>query len=173
MARRGDSSLSTRHWVASVQAEAYAGLGNLSACERALDEAEKVTDLSGPAHNGGWLRFDGSRLSEERGARYLQLGRLDLAERALSTALSQDVLASGQSFRRRGAVLTDLASIGAKRRDPDQVLTYGREALQLARTTSSGYVARKLQGLRTDLGPLARDARVVELGAEIDALSTT
>ncbi|MCX5055948.1 helix-turn-helix transcriptional regulator [Streptomyces sp. NBC_00452] len=173
VARHGDSSLSTRHWVASVQAEAYAGLGNLSACERALDEAEKVTSLSGSAHNGGWLRFDGSRLAEERGARYLQLGRLDLAEKALSTALSQGVLASGQSFRRRGAVLTDLASIGAKRHDPDQVLAFGREALQLARATSSGYVARKLQRLRTDLGPLARDARVVELGAEIDALCTT
>ncbi|WP_128433812.1 helix-turn-helix transcriptional regulator [Streptomyces cyaneus] len=173
VARRGDSSLSTRHWVASVQAEAYAGLGNLAACERALDEAEKVTDLSGLAHNGGWLRFDGSRLAEERGARYLQLGRLDLAEKALTSALNQDVFASGQSFRRRGAVLTDLASIGAQRHDPDQALTYGREALQLARATSSGYIARKLQRLRTDLGPLAHDARVVELGAEIDALCTT
>lgn len=172
VARRGDSSLSTRHWVASVQAEAYAGLGNLFACERALDEAENVADLSGPAQNGGWLRFDGSRLAEERGARYLQLGRLDLAERALTTALAQDVLASGQSFRRRGAVLTDLASIGARRQDPDQVIAYGREAVQLARATSSGYVARKLQRLRIDLGPLARDARVVELGAEIDALLT-
>jgi len=83
IARRGDSSLSTRHWVASVQAEAYAGLGDLTACERALDQAEKVIDLGGRAHNGGWLRFDGSRLAEERGARYVQLGRLDLAETAL------------------------------------------------------------------------------------------
>ncbi|MEU4143271.1 helix-turn-helix transcriptional regulator [Streptomyces parvulus] len=173
VARRGDGSLSTRHWVAAVQAEAYAGLGDLSACERALDEAEKVTGLSGPAHNGGWLRFDGSRLAEERGARYVQLGRLDLAEKALSTALSQHVLASGQSFRRRGAVLTDLAAIGARRQDPNQVLAYGGEALRLARTTSSGYVAHKLQGLRTDLGPLTHDARVAELGAEIDALCTT
>ncbi|WOX11319.1 helix-turn-helix transcriptional regulator [Streptomyces sp. N50] len=172
VARRGDSSLSTRHWVASVQAEAYAGLGDLSACERSLDEAEKVSDLNGPAQKGGWLRFDGSRLAEERGARYLQLGRLDLAEKVLSTALRQDVLAPGQSFRRRGAVLTDLASIGAKRQDPDQVMAYGREALHLARATSSGYVARKLQRLRIELGPLARDARVVELGAEIDALRT-
>ncbi|MEZ0159756.1 transcriptional regulator [Streptomyces griseorubens] len=173
VARRGDGSLSTRYWVAAVQAEAYAGLGDLSACERALDEAEKVTGLSGAAHNGGWLRFDGSRLAEERGARYLQLGRLDLAEKALSSALSQDILASGQSFRRRGAVLTDLAAVGARRQDPDQVIAYGGEALRLARTTSSGYVARKLLGLRTDLGPLTRDARVAELGAEIDALCTT
>lgn len=173
LARHGDGALTTRYWVASVQAEAYAGLGNLSACEQALDMAEKVTDLNGPAHNGGWLRFDGSRLVEERGARYLQLGRLDLAEKALTAALGQDALASGQSFRRRGAVLTDLASIGAKRHDPDQVLTYGREALHLARETSSGYVARRLQRLQRDLGPLARDARVAELGADIDALCTT
>ncbi len=173
VARHGDSSLTTRYWVASVQAEAHAGLGNLFACEHALDTAERVTDLNGPAHNGGWRRFDGSRLAEERGARYLQLGRLDLAEKTLTAALGQDALAAGQSFRRRGAVLTDLASIGAKRHDPDQVLTYGREALHLARETSSGYIARRLQRLQTDLGPLTRDARVVELGAEIDALCTT
>ncbi|MGP3947166.1 transcriptional regulator [Streptomyces sp. 7N604] len=173
IAGRGDSSLSTRHWVASVQAEAYAGLGDLAACERALDQAEKVIDLGGRAHNGGWLRFDGSRLAEERGARYVQLGRLDFAETALMSALDQGALAQGQSFRRRGAVLADLAAIGAKRRDPEQVVTFGREALQLARESSSGYVARRLQDLQDEFGPLARNGRVAELGAEIAALSTT
>ncbi|WP_274560743.1 helix-turn-helix domain-containing protein [Streptomyces spiramyceticus] len=173
VARRGDSSLSTRHWVASVQAEAHAGLGDLAACERALDEAEKVTHLVGLGHTGGWLRFDGSRLAEERGARYVQLGRLDLAERALRTALDQGALSQGQSLRRRGAVLADLAAIGAKRRDPDQLLAFGREALELARESSSGYVARRLQTLRAEFGPLIRDGRVAELGAEIGALSGT
>ncbi|WP_329315783.1 helix-turn-helix transcriptional regulator [Streptomyces sp. NBC_01262] len=173
VAGRGDSSLSTRHWVASVQAEAYAGLGDLTACERALDKAENVQDLAGPGHNGGWLRFDGSRLAEERGARYVQLGRLDLAESSLQGALKQGALAQGQSFRRRGAVLTDLAAIGAKRHDPEQVLTYGHEALQLARDSDSGYVARRLQGLRAEFGPMLRDQRVADLAAEISALSTT
>jgi transcriptional regulator with XRE-family HTH domain len=172
VARRGDSSLSTRHWVASVQAVAHAGLGDLAACERALDEAERVQDLPSPGSNGGWLRFDGSRLAEERGARYVQLGRLDLAEKALMSALRQDALAEGQSFRRRGAVLTDLAAIGAKRRDPEQVIAFGREALQLAKESSSGYVARRLQDLRAEFCRLARDGRVAELGTEIDALST-
>ncbi len=171
IAKRGDSLLSTRHWVASVQAVAHAGLGDLTACERALDEAEGVRSLPGVGNNGGWLRLDGSRLAEERGARYVQLGRLDLAERALRSALEQDGLAEGHSFRRRGAVLTDLAAIGAKRRDPDQLVTFGREALQLARESASGYVARRLQDLRAEFGPLARDGRVAELGAEIDALS--
>ncbi|MDI3405767.1 helix-turn-helix transcriptional regulator [Streptomyces cavernicola] len=173
VARRGDGTLSTRYWVASVMAEAYAGLGDLASCERALDQAEQVHHLTDPGHNGGWLRFDGSRLAEERGARYVQLGRLDLAETALVSVLEHGALAQGQSLRRRGVVLSDLASIGAKRRDPDQVLAYGREAVRLARESASGYVARRLQGLRRELGSLNQDARVAELGAEIAALSTT
>lgn len=170
VARRGDPSLSTRHWVASVQAEVHAGMGDLAACERALDEAEAVTQLAGPGHNGGWLRFDGERLAEERGARYAQLGRLDLAEKVLIAALEQDALAPGHSFRRRGAVLVDLAAIGARRRDPDQVVSFGREAAQLAQESSSGYVARKLRALQAELAPLVSDNRVAELGEEIGAL---
>ncbi|MCX5232991.1 helix-turn-helix transcriptional regulator [Streptomyces sp. NBC_00233] len=173
IALRGDSALSTRHWVAAVQAEAYAGLGDFDTCERALDEAQLVVDLGDGAHNGGWLRFDGSRLAEERGARYVQLGRLDLAETALTAALDSQALTAGQSFRRRGAVLVDLASIGARRHDAEQVAAYGTEALQLARQSGSGYVARRLQALQADLTALGRDRRVAGLRAEISALCTT
>ncbi|WP_342673507.1 hypothetical protein [Streptomyces sp. ICBB 8177] len=109
LAEHGDSALPTRHWVASVQAEAYAGMGELRACEDALDRAEKVRDLTPVVSNGGWLRFDGSRLAEERGARYVRLERLESAETTLSLALGNTALAAGQSYRRRGAVLTDLA----------------------------------------------------------------
>ena len=172
LAGRGDNNLSTRHWVASVQAEVYAGLGDLDACERAMDQAETVRDLTPNSANGGWLRFDGARLAEERGSRYVQLGRLDLAENALREALEWTSLAFGQSYRRRGAVLTDLAVIGAKRRDAEQVVEFGREAIELARSSGSGYVARRLQALCDEFGPLSRDHRVAELGEEIAALST-
>ncbi|MFF7704172.1 helix-turn-helix transcriptional regulator [Streptomyces lydicus] len=171
LADRGDSNLSTRHWVASVQAEAYAGLGDLEACERALDRAEAVRDLTADSVNGGWLRFDGARLAEERGSRYVRLGRLDLAEKTLKDALQQTALASGPSYRRRGAVLTDLAAIGVRRRDAEQVVEYGREAIELARSSRSGYVARRLQALCDEFGPVSRDHRVAELGADIAALS--
>ncbi|MFI1930877.1 helix-turn-helix transcriptional regulator [Streptomyces sp. NPDC020330] len=172
LAGRGDRNLSTRHWVASVRAEAEAALGDLDACEHAMERAEAVRDLSAYSANGGWLRFDGARLAEERGARYVQLGRLDLAEEALERALAQTALAPGQSYRRRGAVLTDMAAIGAKRRDADQVVAYGKEAVGLARASESGYVARRLQGLCDEFGPLRRDHRVAELGAEIATLRT-
>ncbi|MFB7633681.1 helix-turn-helix transcriptional regulator [Streptomyces sp. NPDC056149] len=170
VAKRGDSALSTRHWVASVQAEVYAGLQDLGACEKALGEAQRVADLAMPVHPGGWLRFDGSRLAEERGARYAQLGRLDLAEETLRRALESKTLSQGQSFRRRGAVLVDLAAVGAKRRDAEQVVTYGGEALRLAKQSGSGYIARRLQALQGDLRTCRRNRRVVELNAEISAL---
>ncbi|MFJ7059629.1 helix-turn-helix transcriptional regulator [Streptomyces microflavus] len=172
LAGRGDRNLSTRQWVASVQAEAYAALGDLDACEHAMERAEAVRDLSADSVDGGWLRFDGARLAEERGSRYVQLGRLDLAEEALERALAQTALAPGQSYRRRGAVLTDMAAIRAKRRDADQVVAYGKEAISLARASGSGYVARRLQGLCDEFGPLRRDHRLAELGAEIATLST-
>ncbi|WP_030345700.1 helix-turn-helix domain-containing protein [Streptomyces sp. NRRL S-1022] len=171
VALRGDSSLATKHWAAAVQAEAFAWLGDFDACEEALDEAEEVASLSGPVANGGWLRFDGSRLAEERGARYLQLNRLVLAETALKDALKLAPLAAGHSFRRRGAVLVDLAAIGAKRKDSEQVMQYGFEALRLARASGSGYVARRLQTLTAELGTLGRDRHIAELKAGIGTLT--
>jgi len=67
IAKQGDSQLSTRHWVAAVQAEAHAGSGDRAACERALAVADEVRDLTNPARPGGWLRFDDSRLADQRG----------------------------------------------------------------------------------------------------------
>jgi transcriptional regulator with XRE-family HTH domain len=168
LARRGDSALSTRHWVAAVQAEAYAAVGDIEACTRALDEAEKVHDLDSRSGNGGWLRFDGSRLFEERGACYLQLGRPDLAEDALAAALAQPL-----SLRRRAAVLTDLAVVGVHRRDVEQVVHYAEMAIGLAGQSKSGFVGKKLDGLRERLAPVMADDRISGLVQRIAALSRT
>ena len=168
LARSGDTGLSTRHWVAAVQAETYAGLGDLASCERALDEAERVADLTGPVHNGGWLRFDGARLAEERGTCYATLGRADSAEQALTQALRQT-----RSPRRRASVLTDLAMIGIQLRDRDRVLNHAHAALEEARATGSGLIGRKLTGLRRHLPPMLGDARIRSLDEEIKTLTTT
>lgn len=168
IARRGDSALSTRHWVAAVQARVCAAMGDIDGCARALDEAEKVHSLDGHSHNGGWLRFDGSRLPEERGACYLQLGRPDFAEDALTAALAQPL-----SLRRRAAVLSDLAVLGAHRGDVDQVVQYAEAVLGLADRSNSGFIGKKLDGLRGRLAPLMSDGRVSNLDHRIAVLSRT
>ena len=93
---------------------------------------------------------------EERGTCYVQLRRPDLAEVALSDALRQKL-----SLRRRGIVLTDLAMVGVQRGDLDRIVTYADAALDTARQTGSGVIARKLQGLRLDL---ARSSAKVACG---------
>lgn len=166
IAEHGDNQLSTRYWVAAVQAEAYAGLGDYEACNRALDVAEQVRSLSGDVKLSGWLRFDGSRLAEERGTCYIELGKPELAETALSEALAQ-----GVSLRRRGSVLSDLAMLGIQRHDVEQVVHYGSLAVELAQQTGSrGYIGRKLQGLQGQLAPLLSDPHLSSLSDQIAQL---
>ena len=153
----------------AVQAQAYAGLGDQQACNRALDTANRVLDLADTASPGGWLRFDGSRLAEERGTCYLTTGQHAQAEAALTEALSRTV-----SLRRRGSLLADLAVLGAQRRDIDQVLHYAAGAVDLAEQTgSTGYVGRKLCHLQAEVRPLLADARVAELNERITRLPVT
>jgi transcriptional regulator with XRE-family HTH domain len=166
VARNGDSQLSTRYWVAAVQAEAYAGLGNRSDSDRALNTASSVLSLSGPVSPGGWLRFDGSRLAEERGTCYLATGQHAQAEAALTAALSE-----GNSPRRRGSILTDLATLGIRQQDTSQLLHYATAALDFAEQAHSpGYVGRKLRGLQTQLGPLLANPSIAQLNERIACL---
>ena len=168
LASHGDRALSTRHWVNVVQAETFAGQGELSNCQRALDDAEQVRQIGGIVHNGGWLRFDGSRLAEERGTCYLTLGRPDLAETALTSALHEDL-----TPRRRASVLTDLAVVGAHRRNPDQVITYADAAITEARNTGSGVIGHKLAGLQPYLTPMLGNTQIRRINTEITALTTS
>lgn len=168
LAARGDSALSTRHWVQAVRAQALAGTGDIGGCQKALDAADEVHGLTGPAHNGGWLRFDGSRLAEERGTCYVELKRPDKAEPALRTALSRRL-----SPRRRGATLTDLAMVGVLQRDVHKIVMYGDAALDIARQSGSGVVSSKLHGLRGQLAPFAYDSHVRYLDTQIKALAGT
>ncbi|WP_326646019.1 hypothetical protein OG884_15320 [Streptosporangium sp. NBC_01755] len=166
LSRRGDSGLSTRHWVDVVRAEALAGLGDFDGCQRALDAAEHVRDLTGQIHNGGWLRFDGSRLHEERGACYTMLRRPDLAEVVLVDALTHNL-----SARRRAGVLVDLAALGVQRGEIDKTLEHGRAALELARRTGSGVIGQKLRGLQSHLADVT-DNQVRSLNNDIAELAT-
>lgn len=158
LARRGDTELSARYWVSSVQAQAHAGLGQADACFRALDQASRVLAMRGSVHTGGWLRFDGSRLSEERGGCYVELGQPDRAETSLS-----DALASSLSQRRRGSVLTDLAIVGVQLGDREWVVNHGDAALAVAHQTKSGAVSQKLWRLRTHLSVFGDDRQIRDL----------
>lgn len=165
IARKGDRSLSTWQWASCVHAQALAGLGDLAGCEGALDAAETVTTLSGPGPDIGWLRFDGSRLPEDRGNCYTVLGQPGLAATSLEAALVGQL-----SPRRRGSVHVDLAATGLLRRDLDQFVDHAEMALKLAGQTESGYIARRLKGLDPEVGSFASEPRVRDIAGKISSL---
>jgi transcriptional regulator with XRE-family HTH domain/tetratricopeptide (TPR) repeat protein len=148
VAKHGDSLLSTRHWVHAVAAEALAGMGDLVACQRALDRAEQVYLLNRPVANGGWLRFDGSRLAEQRGACFTRLERPELAEPALREALTLDL-----SARRRGLVVSDLALVALQRHEIEESCGYGEMTIEIARNCPSGIIKRRLADLGSRVAP--------------------
>lgn len=166
-AAKGDRQLSTRQWVSAVRAQALAGLGDLPGCQRALEEAGEVRGLPATAYNGGWLRFDGSRLAEESGTCYAELERPDLAAGVLERALVERL-----SPRRRGSVQTDLARTALQRRDSGEFAAHAGSALELAASTQSGYVARRLRALEPLAAPLSGSREVRDVLERIAALKT-
>lgn len=162
VAGRGDQMLSTRYWIDVIQGQAFAGAGDDDACRRALDRAQGVVELGANANNGGWLRFDGTRLAEERGSCLVELGRTADAQMTLMPTLSRNL-----SERRRGSVHVDLALAGIQSNDVEAVLAHGHAALTIAQRTGSGVVGHRLGHLQRNLGALSRHHGVRDLGSEI------
>jgi tetratricopeptide (TPR) repeat protein len=165
VARRGDGTLSTRYWVHAVAAEAFAGTGDLVACQRALDRAEQVRALTGQVSNGGWLRFDGSRLAEQSGSCFARLQRPDMAEPALKEAMTL-----GLSARRRGLVLADLALVALQRDEIEEACSYGEAAAEIARLSASGVVTGRALDLSRQLSQFASLAAVKRFREHVASL---
>jgi hypothetical protein len=127
----------------------------VAACQRALDRAAELTRLSGPVANGGWLRFDGSRLAEQRGSCFTRLHRPDLAEPALREALCLDL-----SERRRGLVLADLAVLAVRQGSIEEACSWGHATIDIADRGHSGVIKRRLTDLQVRLAPFADVAEV-------------
>jgi len=166
VACHGDGALTTRHWVAMVSAEASAGSGMLDDCRQALDLAEGVRGVKN-GMNGTWLRFDGERIPEARGACFVKLGQPDLAAPVLQEALRLHP----SPTRRRGMVLSDLALAASMRGDVERACTLSNEVIQIAQLGSSGVLKKGLQVIQTQLSPFARHADVKDLNAQIRLLA--
>lgn len=157
LARNGDSSLSTRFWVAAVEAEAQSGRGDVDACQKALDEAEGVLAATEPGP--AWLRFEGSRLPALRGACFVRLEQPARATHALQEALKQ----FAEPRRRRGLVLIDLATTCIQQKEIEQACTYANQAIDIGVLISSRFLSDGVRKLRSQLEPFPRLAPVNEL----------
>jgi transcriptional regulator with XRE-family HTH domain len=165
LALRGDSSLPTRYWAAAVEAETEAGVGNLVACQNALERANGVLEIThiSPA----WTRFDSSRLPALRGTCYLHLEQPSLAVPALEEGLNQ----FKKPGRKRGMVLTDLAMAALQGREVEQACAYMDQVIDIIVLGSSGFLRGSVEKVRRQLEPIARSESVHKLDQRIRSLA--
>jgi len=165
VAQHGNPSLSTQFWAAAVEAEAASGIGNLAACQDALDRAQEV--LNHQVMNPMWLRFDGSRLPALRGACFVRLQQPDLAMPALKEALPQ----FSEPSRRRGLVLADSAAASVQLQEIEQACSYASEVVEIVALGSSSFLRKELYKVRQQLTPFAATAPVKKLDQQIALLA--
>jgi transcriptional regulator with XRE-family HTH domain len=166
LAEQGDSNLSTRYWVAAVEAEAESGVHNLTACQNALERANGVQELN-QVVSPAWTRFDGSRLPALHGACYVRLQEPGPAIPALREALGQFT----KLGRKRGMVLLDLAMAATLGRDAEQACTYLDEVATIVQQGSSGFLKEGIVKVRQQLIPFAGAADVSRLDQRLHLLA--
>jgi transcriptional regulator with XRE-family HTH domain len=162
IARRGDSTLATRHAVAAYSAVAYAQAGDAAARERVLDEAERVAELKDGTGTRAWITLDRQHVLEERGASAVCAGRPEEALPALEGALAYWPTPS----RHRALIMADLFRSSVTLREADRACAYGRELLDLSRRCS-GLFRKELRFLGTGLEPFADVPAVRDLQQQL------
>lgn len=172
----GSANTTVRAYLAAVEAEIQAILGDRKSYLKALHVAEEAEDHQYPTEEMYWLRFDRSRLAGYQGTCFRRLYHhddarthsfLEDAQRALSDALA---LLDPARIQRRPALLIDIAGTYAQQEDVEGACEYAIEALSITAQTKSRTVVRRLFTLRSELEPWKDTKAVRNLDEQIALL---
>ncbi len=165
-----------RAYLAAVEAEIQAILGDRGACLKALDNAENFEEHQYSHAESYWLRFDHSRLAGYKGICFQRLYRLENnrntsflteAQNALTDALEQ---LSPSRIQRRPVLLADLASVFAKQGVVEAACEYATQAMSITTQARSTTVLKHLLELRQDLIPWEKTSYVKALDERMTPL---
>jgi tetratricopeptide (TPR) repeat protein len=146
-------------WLACVEAEVQANLGDQSASVDALRDAMLSSHVSTAGEYGDWSRFDDSGRAGFLGVCMLRLGRYSEARDALQESLA---LLNPSEGQRRLTLMIDIAQANAKDGAIDEACANARHAVRMAADLKSPVKAQRIQPLRDDL-TAHRDAACVRL----------
>ncbi len=166
-------------WLAAVEAEIRANLGDSEPCRKALDGAECVEDKQHPKEDCYWIHFDRSLLAGYQGICFLRLSHLKdaqsadflrSAQRALKDALA---LLDPALMRRRPTLLTDLAGTYVQQREIGEASGHALEAAKTIAEIKSPVVFQRLLTLRRELEPWKNTQYVKNLDKQLVPLLTS
>jgi transcriptional regulator with XRE-family HTH domain len=172
----GNVNTTVRAYLAAVEAEIQATLGNSEACLKAIEIAECVEDQRYPKEEMYWLHFDRSRLAGYQGTCFRRLYHpedvrthylLEKAQKALTDALT---LLDPARVQRRPALLIDIAGTYAQGGDAEGACVHAIQSLSIMAQTKSHTVARRLFTLRQDLEPWKDSRYVRDMDQQMESL---
>jgi tetratricopeptide (TPR) repeat protein len=146
--------------ILRLRGRAYARLGNVGECARALDAAYEEVMRPDDGPDGLTDYCTPSYIGMEAASCWSKLGRFDAAvatyERSLPTWPN--------SLRRdQGLCLARLTSAYAGQGDYERAAATGRQAVDVVRSATSSRALSELQRVRVRLAPLRRHAEVSDL----------
>ena len=148
MAQRS-ATATTRAWLAGLEAQALASVGDRMPCLEALRRADTALGQARREEDPAWMyEFDHARLLAVSGACYGQLGKTVAAEQTLREAL--EALGPKRS-RRRAEVLVDLARVRTQQHDAEEAAGLAGEALEIAVETGSPAGIQRVRRFRPEL----------------------
>lgn len=172
----GNVNTTVRAYLAAVEAEIQAILGDSETCLKALDIAEQVEDRQHPREETYWLRFDRSRFVGYRGTCFRRLYNpanvrthsfLDEAQKSLTDALA---LLDPKKIQRRPALLIDIASTYAQQGDVEGAYENAILSLSTLTQIKSQTLAKRLFSLRQELEPWKDTQHVKNLDQQMASL---
>lgn len=135
-------------WLAAVEAEAHAHLGNSSACLQVLDRAEGLVDFIAPEEETYGIHFDRSRLAGYKGVCFLRLQEPNLALVALKEATAFN---ASLSLRQESIIVADSALAYAHLREVEEACKLASQALAMGFQTKSEIVTQRIRTLRDEV----------------------
>jgi tetratricopeptide (TPR) repeat protein len=152
VAHSGD--VTTQHaWLAALEAELYAGLGDANAVRAALRRAERAVERARPeTRRPGIDFFTPARLPAYMGSCYMLLGQAKLAQRFSNEALSL----LGPRARSRWFVRLDLATTLVQQGELEEACSVASESMAaLSGDDWTPRLEQRVQDFRRTLGPFA------------------
>ncbi len=145
-----------RPWLAAVEAEIQAHLGNREACLAALNEAAQVEDQEDCQAECYWTHFDRSLYAGYQGVSFLRLssfGHEDLIQNAQIVLLDALKMLDSSMKRRQPTLLVDLAGTYVQQHNIEQACDCALKAMQIATQINSNISLQRLLTLRSSLEP--------------------
>ena len=152
-------------WLAVVEAEVHAHLGDAESCDTALKTAKEISKNEPLGEDWYATGFSASRLAGYEGACFVRLHQPGRALAALQQALS---LLDPQAIRRQSTLLTDMGIAYAQQGNIQKACQFASQALSLTKQTKSRSVLERIRLVRSELEAWRELNEVQELEKHID-----